>query len=172
MRRWPPVIWLFSFVSSLLILNGADTTYRPELLIPGIALAVAGLVLALWVAYGRYDDRPPATGISWLLPATAGWYLLSAIAASTAGTEYALAALAAGMIPMTAAAILVASARSKTVRSGHRPVDVTGVNDDDPFPGIGVDDETPLGDTPEHSDAERVARPDPRLARRRNPRTR
>jgi hypothetical protein len=172
MRRWPPIIWLFTFASSLFILNGADTTYRPALLVPGIALAVLGLGLAVYTAYGHYDDRPAATGLAWLLPATAGWYLLSAIAASTAGTQYALAAIAAGMIPMTASAILIATARAKTVASGHRPVDVTPVADDDPFPGLGIDDRTPLGDTPEHSDAERVARPDPRLQRRERARRR
>ena len=43
---------------------------------------------------------------------------------------------------------------------------------DEPLGPLTPDDETPLGDTPEHSDAERVARPDPRFHRRERARPR
>jgi len=58
-----------------------------------------------------------------------------------------LAAATAALIPITAAALIVATARKKAGADGDH---------EDPFPGIGPDDDTPLGDTGEHSDAERV----------------
>jgi hypothetical protein len=60
---------------------------------------------------------------------------------------YVLAAAAAALIPVTAAALIVATARKKAAADSDH---------EDPFPGIGPDDDTPLGDTSEHSDAERV----------------
>jgi hypothetical protein len=72
-------------------------------------------------------------------------------------------ALLAALVPASAASLIVATARSKTRPDAARPVDESPAADDDPTPGIGFDSETPLGDTPEHSDAERVARPDRRF---------
>jgi hypothetical protein len=51
------------------------------------------------------------------------------------------------------------SARSKTAVGGGARRETTASSASDPAPGIGADDETPLGDTAEHSDAERVAVP-------------
>jgi hypothetical protein len=64
----------------------------------------------------------------------------------------------ASLIPYSAALLLVATARSKTVEAEGERRDASADADRDPWPGIGADDSTPLGDTPEHSDAERVAR--------------
>ena len=74
--------------------------------------------------------------------------------ALAAGGGYALAALAASLIPLTAGALLIATTRTKSVRA-DRMRDAAVADRKDPFPGIGMDDDTPLGDTPEHSDAER-----------------
>jgi hypothetical protein len=82
------------------------------------------------------------------------FYVLCAIVAATAGPGYALAALAAGVIPLTALALLVASTRAKTADEDGRLQDRSAEAHDDPYPGIGMDDATPLGDTPEHSDAD------------------
>jgi hypothetical protein len=49
---------------------------------------------------------------------------------------------------------IVATARAKTTPAGG---DASASEHEDPLPGLGADDTTPLGDTPEHSDAERVA---------------
>jgi hypothetical protein len=171
MTRWPPILWLCISVGSLLLLvgwNGADRN-TPALVV-GIVLIVAGVAGSLWAAFGRHRDRPQVGGIAWLVPATLAFYVLCAIAASVAGEEYAVAAIVAGLIPFTAATLLTATTRSKTAggRRGRR--ETTAGASDDPFPGIGADDATPLGDTPEHSDAERVARPDDRLNARRRTR--
>lgn len=99
-----------------------------------------------------------------MLPATTAFYVLCA-AAAIAGGRYVLAALGAAVIPLTAAALLVATGRSKTVGSHARRQEVDADADDATFPGIGMDDATPLGDTSEHSDAERVAQPDRRFGR-------
>jgi hypothetical protein len=156
MTRWPPLVWLLISAASLLVLIGVGGDYNPDALIPGIVLALVGFGLALYLAYGgRHGPRP--RGMTWMVPAVAAWYVASALAASLAGGKYVIAALGAAIIPMTAAALLIATVRTKTAQ---------GDSDDDPFPGIPLDDETPLGDTTEHSDAERVAKPDPRFERR------
>jgi hypothetical protein len=58
---------------------------------------------------------------------------------------------------LAAVLILFATARSKTAAGEAGPRDLTRADADDAAPGIGMDRETPLGDTTEHSDAERVA---------------
>jgi hypothetical protein len=70
---------------------------------------------------------------------------------------YGLAGLGAGVIPLTALSLLVATVRMKTVERGGAARDPTADAGDDPFPGIGMDDATPLGDTSEHSDADEGA---------------
>jgi hypothetical protein len=62
---------------------------------------------------------------------------------------------------MAGLGLFIATVRSKTAQSGGRLRDRSAEYDEDPYPGIGLDDETPLGDTPEHSDAvdDRGARP-------------
>jgi hypothetical protein len=70
--------------------------------------------------------------------------------------------MVAGLIPLTAVALLTATVRAKTTRDGDGLGDRSAESDDDPFPGIGADSATPLGDTPEHSTVERVSQPRPR----------
>jgi hypothetical protein len=53
---------------------------------------------------------------------------------------------------MTAVSLLLATVRSKTVSTDSGLRDRSG-DAADPEPGIGIDDDTPLGDTSEHSDA-------------------
>jgi hypothetical protein len=155
MKWWPPAVWVLVFVGSLLVLEGYDgAELNLQALIPGIALIVGALCLACYLAFVRWRDRPAPRGAMWLIPATAAFYVLCAIAALVSGGAYAIAALAAGLIPLTAATLIVATARAKTTAAGG---DASASDHEDPLPGIGADDSTPLGDTPEHSDAERVA---------------
>jgi hypothetical protein len=167
MSRWPPLVWVMMFGGSLLILvgyNGAD--YNPQALFPGIALVLCAFGLSMYFAFGRWSHRPIPTGVAWLVPATAAFYLVCAAVAVISGGEYALAALAAGIVPLTAVTLIVATSRAKTVGDGDGGRrETTAAAESDPFPGIGVDDETPVGDTSEHSDAERVARTDRRFQR-------
>jgi hypothetical protein len=167
MSRWPPILWFCIAAGSLLALvgyNGADL--NPVALVLGIVLILTGAIGSLWMAFGRWGHRPQVRGVAWLIPAGVVFYLLCAIAASVAGGKYAVAAIVAGLIPFTAATLLTATARAKTVGDGDGTRGTSPGASDDPFPGIGGDDATPLGDTTEHSDAERVARPDDRFERR------
>jgi hypothetical protein len=169
MTRWPPILWVCISVGSLFLLVGWNgTSLHTPALIAGIVLILAGAVGSVWAAFGRWSDRPQVAGVAWLVPATVAFYVLCALAGLLAGGAYAGAAVVAGLIPFTAVTLLTATARSKTVADDRGRYETTAADFDDPLPGIGVDDATPLGDTPEHSGAERVARPDHRFQRRRH----
>jgi hypothetical protein len=149
MKRWPPVLWLLVYVASELILLGSHR--RWGMLAAGGALALIAFLSALWLALRRADRNPRPRWLYWAIGGVALCYVPSAIAASQLGVEWAAGALAAAIIPMTAVTLLLAVVRE------HSAVTEAGVRDlsgdrDDPGPGIGMDDQTPLGDTSEHSD--------------------
>ena len=150
MRRWPPIIWPAMTFASLLILMGSTGGWRLWLLIPGAALAVVVTVVAVRLAT-RKDGRPRPRAVFLSMAGLALFYLLLAGAAAFAGPEYVVAALAAGLIPLAALALMLATARAKTTESDGHLHDESTQQDRDPFPGIGMDTRTPLGDTPEHS---------------------
>jgi hypothetical protein len=154
MRRWPPILWVLVYVASLLILLGGTGRWDPPLLISGVALVLVACGFATYLALGRWDDRPRSPIVYWAIGGMLLFYLLVAAAAAAAGPEYAVAGLLAGLIPLTGLSLLIALARSKTRESEGRLIDEAALRDDDPYPGIGMDDATPLGDTPEHSEAE------------------
>jgi uncharacterized membrane protein YhaH (DUF805 family) len=156
MRRWPPIVWPAMSFASLLLLMGLGS-WDPVALFLGIAIAVGVFAASLFVATRRLRDRP-APGLGWLLGALGAFYAIAAIVAATAGPEYAVAAMLASLIPCSAARLLFATARSKTEEDEGRRRDASA-DDLDSWPGIGVDDATPLGDTPEHSEDERVSTP-------------
>jgi hypothetical protein len=56
------------------------------------------------------------------------------------------------VIPLTAVAIWIALARSKTVAEGGARHDRSASDSEDAYPAIGIDDDRPLGDTPEGHD--------------------
>jgi hypothetical protein len=62
--------------------------------------------------------------------------------------------------PLTAVALLVATTRSKTVGADDARREAAADAEDDPFPGWAWTTPPPLGDTSQHSDAERVATPE------------
>jgi hypothetical protein len=137
------------YVASLLILMGGTGDGRPPFLIVGggVALIVCGT--SVYLATRGAADRPSHRGFDWALAGVALFYVAVAIAASAAGPEYALAGIAAGIIPLTATALLVATARSKTTKHGGRLRDASADASADPFPGIGIDEDTELGETPQ-----------------------
>lgn len=80
----------------------------------------------------------------------AAFYVVCAAAAALAGGEYVLITLLVALIPTVLVLLLFTVARGRTANAG------------DGSPGIGTDTRTPLGDTSEHSTAERVAQPNGR----------
>jgi hypothetical protein len=152
--RWPPLTFLFISVGSIFVSMSAGRD-RPVPLGIGIALLVTGLSIALWLATARSGGSPRRGVFRWPLLYVVAFYIVVALAAGLSGTEYAVAGFLAGAVPLTAVALIVATARRKTVEtSDGRARDVSAEAANDPFPGIGIDDETPLGDTPEHSKAD------------------
>jgi hypothetical protein len=143
--------------ASLLILMGLGP-WDPVALAIGVALAVVVFVVSVIVATRRMRDRPPPTGLRWLMAGLFVFYAIAAVAAATAGPAYAVAAMLASLIPYSAALVLVATARAKTEHADGRFRDTAADAHQDPFPGIGMDDSTPLGDTPEHADEPRRGR--------------
>src|SRR5919112_6506383 len=150
LRRWPPVLWLLVYVGSIFILNGANAQWDPLELALGIGLALAACLLAMYLAVGPWPGRPRPEGTGLLLGGVGAFYGICALAAAIfAGPAEAIATLLAGIIPMTGAALWVATARAKTRRSAPAEHDPAAADSDDPFPGVGADEARPLGDTAE-----------------------
>jgi peptidoglycan/LPS O-acetylase OafA/YrhL len=142
--RWPPIIWLLISIASLFVLVGVGGDWNPDAFFPGLAALLIGFGAAMYLAYGDRRVRNRAGGLHWLVALAAVFYAACLVATLLAGAKYALAALGAALIPLTAAALMVATAGRKT--KDH-------ADGDDPSPGIGPDNATPLGDTDQHSDA-------------------
>jgi hypothetical protein len=138
-------------VASLLILMGGAPGDHDEELVAGATIALVVFVAALYLALRGLPGKPAQRSLLRPMVGLAAFYALCALAAGTAGPAYALAGLLAGVIPLTALALMVATARTKTDDSDGRLRDLSADADDDPFPGIGLDDETPLGASPEHA---------------------
>jgi hypothetical protein len=151
MRKWPPAIWPLISVGSVFILMGSAG--NRTLFIIGVALMLVAFGIALFLALGRRTGPRPA-GVYWVLGGFATIYVVAAVVGgATLGWAYAVAAILAGVIPLTAFALIIATVRAKTEESPDGLSDTTAERDDDPFPGMGLDNATPLGDSPELSDA-------------------
>jgi hypothetical protein len=159
LHHWPPVLWLAVYVGSVLVLMGSQ---RREMLVVGACLIVLAWGLAVWLAVRPEPGRPRPKVVDWMLGGVAAFYVIAAIAAAPLGPDDVVASLSAGLVPMTAVAITMATARRKTRVVDGRVQDLSE-EDMSPFPGVGFDDETPLGDTPEHGAEDE----DPVAARRR-----
>ncbi|HEX2104284.1 MAG TPA: hypothetical protein VHF51_11585 [Solirubrobacteraceae bacterium] len=152
LRRWPPVLWLLVYIGSIFILNGSNGQWDPMQLALGTGLSAVACVLALYLAVGPWPGRPRPGGTGPLIGGVAAFYAICALAAAVfAGPAEAIATLLAGIIPMTGAALWVATARAKTRAPGRRR-DPAAADSEDPFAGVGADDARPLGDTPEAHD--------------------
>jgi hypothetical protein len=148
LRRFPAVLWLPVYVGSVFVLMGS---HERNLLIVGLASVLLACCGALYLALRREPGRPRRSRFIAVLGAVAAFYVVAAVLAAPLGAQYAIAALLAGVIPTTAVAIVIATARAKTEESDGRLQD-TSLEDDEPFPGLGLDDATPLGDHPEIHD--------------------
>jgi peptidoglycan/LPS O-acetylase OafA/YrhL len=153
MGRWPPFVWLLVSLGSLLVLIGAGGDRNAGAFVTGAAAIVLGVMLALYLAYGRHRDRPNTRALNALVAGVAVFYIVCVAVTAFAGGEYALAAAGAALVPLTAAALVVATTRAKTAGGDDARRDTAAPADRDPYPGIGADDATPLGDTDQHSDA-------------------
>jgi peptidoglycan/LPS O-acetylase OafA/YrhL len=151
MSRWPPIIWILVSLGSLLVLIGVGGDWNPTAFVSGTAAVIVAFLLAMYLAYGRHADRARGTG--WLIGGVVAFYGVCAALTLFAGAKYALAAAGAALVPLTAAALLVATTRAKTRGSDDERYETTAGTERDPYPGIGMDDATPLGDTDQHSDA-------------------
>jgi len=166
-RVWPPILWIAVSIGSLLILRGASGEWRPAFAITGIGLLLAALGLALWSALRPRDGEPRHRGLYLALGGIAVWYLALAVPAGLAGTDYFLAGLLGGVIPLTAIALIVATIRRKTTEtSDGRYIDTSADDADDSLPGIGMDDATPPGESAELHDVDAEDPPDRRFVRR------
>ena len=145
LHRWAPLLWLLVYVGSVFVLMGEQ---RWDLLVVGLGVISIALAVALYLAGRPAPGRPRPALFAPVLGGLAAFYVVAAAAAAPLGADYAVAALLAGMIPTTAAAIAFATARAMSVESNGRLHD-TSAEDREPFPAIGMDDSAPLGDTPE-----------------------
>jgi hypothetical protein len=151
LRGWPPALWLLVYVGSVFLLNGSHGKWDPLELALGLGLATVACALALYLALGPWPGRPRPRGSGLLVGGIALFYGVCALAAALfAGPTAAIATLLAGIIPMTAAALWVATVRAK--RRPGATAREPAAHDDTPFPGVGPDDRTPLGATSEAHD--------------------
>jgi uncharacterized membrane protein YhaH (DUF805 family) len=139
MRVWPPLLWPVMSFASLLILMGL-APWDPVALTIGIGLAVAVFAAALYIATRRLRDRPRPSGFGWVIAAVTAFYAVATVVAATLGPAYAIAAMLAGLIPLSAILILFATARLKSAEQAGRPRDASAADHRDPWPGLGVGD--------------------------------
>jgi hypothetical protein len=154
LRRWPPLLWIPIFIGSELILNGGNGKIDPAQVAVGAALIVLSFALTVKVLLERRPGRPQRGSFFAAIAAVVAFYVLCAIVAGALnGFGYTVAVLLAGIVPATAVALAVALAREKTVEDEDgRMRETTAADHEDPYPGVGMDDLTPLGDTPEVHD--------------------
>ena len=150
LRRYPAFLWIPIYVGSIFILNGGHPEWSSGQLAVGIALIVIGCAGATYLAIGPWPGRPRPKGMEWAFLGVAAFYAICAIAAAAGvGPTAGLAVLLAGTVPLTAVAVWVAHARSKTAGRDEREFqDAEAEDHEDPVPGIGLDSSRPLGDTP------------------------
>lgn len=101
MRLWPPLLWPVMSFASLLILIGLGP-WDPVALTIGVGLAVAVFAVSLYIATRRLRDRRRPSGFGWVIAAVTAFYAVATAVAATLGPAYAIAALLAGLIPLSA----------------------------------------------------------------------
>ncbi|MEA2297023.1 MAG: hypothetical protein QOE86_4662 [Solirubrobacteraceae bacterium] len=150
-RSWPPWLWLPVYVGSLFVIMASQ---KPWLAAIAAVLILAAFAEAVRIALRREPGQERPAWAVWALAGVGVFYLLCGVAALTAGWQYGIAGLFAGIVPATAVAVIVATARR-------------GTRGDDRRPTLGLDDRSPLGSTSEHSDAEGDPVAESRARRRR-----
>ncbi|MCW2998298.1 MAG: hypothetical protein JWN65_1847 [Solirubrobacterales bacterium] len=153
LRRTPAFLWLPVYIASLLVLNGAHGTKDVGQLVAGIGMLLVAFGLALRLALGPWREHPRPRGLLWFIGGVFVFYIVAALVALAVGSwDAAVATLLAAIVPATAVTLWVATARSKTVEDGGRYRDVSAEDHQDPFPGVGVDESRPMGDSPDVHD--------------------
>src|SRR3954465_8366443 len=116
LHRFPPALWLAVYVASLFILMGGRG--RLDLLAVGGALCITACGVAVWLALRPWPGHPRPSIFQWTIAAVVAFYAICALVAGLAlGLAEALAALAAGVVPLTAVALLLATVRAKTAET-------------------------------------------------------
>ena len=144
--------------ASLLILMGLGSD-EEWALVSDVVIEVGVFLAAAYLAY-----RPGAAGRGRRGPRRRSavsrfFYLVAGAVAAVAGSEY-LGAVGAGGAASRRPRCCSCSPPCAP-RSTHEDGDVTAHDADDCFPGIGIDAETPVGSTRDHSDAHEGAPVEP-----------
>jgi hypothetical protein len=150
MRRWPPALWILVYIGSELVIMGGRG--RWELLVPGFVLCATAFTAGLYYATRPEPGNPRPAWFWWAIGGLLAIYLLQAIAAAYVDADWFFPAFLAGTIPGSALVFMLATIRQKTVVTPSGARDAAAEDHTDAFPGIGIDDASPLGDTSEHSD--------------------
>jgi hypothetical protein len=162
MRRWPPILWIVVSLASLLILMGSAG--RWYLIGAGMALVLAVYAVSAYLALGPWQDRPRPRWFFWAVGGGAAVYLALGVVAWIAdGAAPGVAAVGAGLVPLTALNLLLATMRSKTVQTQDGLRDMSAERHDDPLPGVGLVEDPneflgPAPPDPEAVELERRAR--------------
>jgi hypothetical protein len=122
-RRWPPLLWPLMSLASLLILRGGTPKVGDWALVAGGAIALVVLALSIYLATASWPGRPRTPAMNWAIIGATLFYLAAAAAAAAGGTGYAIAGLAAGVIPISALALIVATARATTLATEYAQED-------------------------------------------------
>jgi hypothetical protein len=107
------------YVASVLILMGG--AHSTPLLVVGGALIVVTFAISLWLAFGHHDAGPRPRWFWWALGVGAGAYVLMAVGAAADGWQYAVAALLAGVVPLTALSLTLAMLRKGILGDPREP---------------------------------------------------
>jgi hypothetical protein len=168
-RRWPIALWLLVYVASIFVLNGGQGGTASQVAV-GVVLILAALGLGVYLAIGPWRGHPRPRAFFWTFGGVAAFYLIAGAVAAHYNRTWGIAAVAGGLIPLTAVAILFAAVRTKTVDAGDRVKDTAAADEDDPYPSIGMNNVP----QPEEEDAgaqepPRDAPREPRFARQGKP---
>jgi hypothetical protein len=147
--RWPPAVYLLVSVGSIFASLGMLEHW---MLAVGVGLQVIALCIALVLALERRTNRPRPTWLLLVIAAVAAFYGITAVAASDLGIAYVVAALGAFLIPGTATALAVATARTETLETEDGELVDLSREDRGPVPRLGLDSSRPLGDSPDLHD--------------------
>jgi hypothetical protein len=151
LERWPAALWLPMYVASVFILIGGRGHW--VVLGVGIAVALVTCVLAVYLALKRWPNRPRPRLFVWAIGGVVALYVIAGVVGAAVDLSYGIAAVLAVTFPLTAVALLLALMRTKTIEHDGHLIDASAEDDEDAFPGFGMDDETEMGDSPELADA-------------------
>jgi hypothetical protein len=155
-------LWIVVSLASVLILMGSAGHWY--LTAAGLVLVIVAYAASAYLALGPWQGRPRPRWFFWAVGGGVAVYLaLGAIIWGVAGTSFGVAAVAAGLVPLTALNLLLATMRSKTVHSQDGLRDLSAERHDDPLPGVGIADDAneflgPAKPDPEAAELERRAR--------------